>query len=172
MNSGESDPWTIGRVNFETNDGSLPGIELNGLTPDDLRSLFRLITSRGRVSADTKIWDNRLEKDVPLKSVTDPAGAVAAEVLDPFHFCASEISSDGVQLPVLGFFFFHNAIAIDYRMGSDWSRSRFLAFYSFLRELVSCATAAEVAPEKSEGPPDPDRFLASWNCYLEGSAKP
>jgi len=75
---------------------------------------------------------------------------------------------DGVTLPPLGVFFCEDEVALDYRMGEDWSPSVLAAFARLLGEMQALAPGARLqARPDGGGPEDGDpSFALAASRYL------
>src|SRR5688572_2305192 len=88
---------------FEHDDGSLPGVLLDGLNSDQLAAIYTYIRSRSRLSGSSpSFWDKREGRDVALDAIANPAELVGRGQVDGFHFCFTELEVAGVKLPELG----------------------------------------------------------------------
>ena len=160
--------WQIAQSNFVEDDGSLPGLEFTGLSPDSVRSLVGYFFRCGTlVSENATLYDNSRQEDVPLNQLDDPVGLVLSGATHSFHCCFGGMSIDGVPLPVLGLFVFRDCIEIDYRMGAEWNPNNIDAFFRLLAHLKSMAPEAIVESAQCEGVPYPEQFKAALNCYCE-----
>ena len=158
--------WRISECNFTEDDGSLPGVDFAGLTPDSVRSITDYFFRSGEVTdKNATLWDNRSEQDVNLSEIADPAGLVSCGAACPFHCCFSGISWNQVELPVLGLFVFQESLEIDYRMGAEWNPDRVDAFLRLIAHLISIAPEATVESAEQEGLPFPGRFDEALDHY-------
>lgn len=150
---------------FVHNDGSLPDIELSGLSGKEVEDIYAFLTSRSRVSTfETTFWDTIANRDVPVDSSRNAAALVANGRAEGFHVCLTGLHVDGVELPELGVFVFDDSIELDYRMGPEWTEAAILAFFELLFQLARIAPTLKLAPG-SEGVPDPEAFLHAWANY-------
>ena len=158
--------WRISACNFTEDDGSLPGVDFAGLTPESVRLITEHFFRSGEITDKTAtFWDNRSEQDVNLSEAIDPAGLVTCGAACPFHCCFSGLRWNQIELPILGLFVFQESVEIDYRMGSDWLPDMVDAFFSLLAYLISIAPEATVGSAEQEGLPFPERFDEALNLY-------
>ncbi len=151
---------------FLEHDGSLPGIELAGLSPQEVSAIYLFLRSRSRLSpGEPTFWDNVAERDVPVDSVPDAAALVASGWADAFHLCVEGLSVGGIGLPELGVFVFADSIELDYRMGPHWTEDAIRAFFELLFVLAGIAPSATIGSAEVEGIPNPDAFLRTWEHY-------
>ena len=156
--------WNAIRGCFETDDGSLPSIEINGLSASDVALVYKNLRERSRLwDKDAVFWDVERECQAPVDSVENAAVLVAQGRAESFHICLADLMVNSVALPDIGVFVFSDGIELDYRMGPDWTRARVLAFFELLCQLVNLAPSAVVEPARQEGPPNPDAFRRFWS---------
>lgn len=158
---------------FSDDDGSLPGIEIGNLTPEEIAQIYAWIRSNSTVASDAPtFWDNQLQSNRPIDSVPSAAVMVATGQAAPFHFAVDGLSVEQVMIPCLGIFVFQDTIAVDYRMGSAWHPEQVFAFFSLLRHLVKFSAAGSVQPEAGEGPPYPEAFTVAWAYFVNSHELP
>lgn len=160
----DDDTFQLLRGCFEHDDGSLPGVELDGLTHQQLTDIYAYIRQGSRVSTKgPEFWHRRQHRSVALDAVPNAAELVASGDADAFHFCFTGLRVGAVELPELGLFVFRDSVELDYRMGAHWTREAIAAFFGLLRELCRIAPQATVGVPSVEPPPEPDRFLDAWS---------
>jgi hypothetical protein len=160
--------WDEVGVCFDTDDGSLPGIEVAKLSAAGVSAVYAMLRRRSRLSGDPpEFWSRTRDASVPVDEVPDAAGLVAAGEADAFHHCVEGVVAGGVELPVLGVFVWPDVVELDYRMGREWGPAQVAGFFELLRECCALDPSAVVVPATSEGPPYPQRFLRAWSSYLK-----
>lgn len=151
---------------FDTDDGSLPGIELNRLSPQGVGEIYAMIRRRSRMaSTSPEFWSRTANASFPVDSVPNAAALVATGWAEAFHHTVAGLVSAGVELPVLGVFVFSDSIALDYRMGPEWGPSQVAGLFELLWDCCALDTHAVVEPESPEGPPYPERFMIAWTEF-------
>ena len=165
--------WDEAGVCFDTNDGSLPGIEVAKLSPAGVSAVYAMLRRRSRLhNAPTELWNRTRDDAVPVDSVPDAAGLVAAGEAEAFHLCVEGLVAGGVELPVLGVFVYPDGVELDYRMGREWGPAQVAGFFELLRDCCALDPSAVVLPAECEGPPYPDRFLRAWSAYKSRAEPP
>jgi hypothetical protein len=151
---------------FNTDDGSLPGIEITNLSATGVAAIYAMLRSRSKLVGEPPVFWSRSEKQsLPIDSVPNAAALVASEQSEAFHHTISGVIAAGVELPVLGVFVFTDTVELDYRMGKEWGLHQIAGFFELLRDCCAIAPSAVVVPAKFEGPPYPDRFASVWASY-------
>ncbi len=151
---------------FDTDDGSLPGVEVRGLSPAGVSAVYAMLRWRSRVTgAPPEFWSRTRDESVPVDAVPDAAGLVAAGEAEAFHHLIEGVVAGGVELPALGVFVWPAVVELDYRMGREWGAAQVSGFLELLHDCCALDPAAVVAPAEFEGPPYPDRFLRAWSAY-------
>jgi hypothetical protein len=163
--------WEQVGVCFNTDDGSLPGIEVSNLSPEEVAAIFSMLRSRSHIKGDApEFWSTIEEISKPVDSVPNAAALVAFGQAEAFHIVVCGIIANGVSLPLIGIFVWPDTIELDYRMGNDWGSSQVVGFFELLQDCGRLATDAVVKPAECEGPPNPDRFLRTWKSIIGGGA--
>jgi hypothetical protein len=162
--------WSQIRECFQEDDGSLPGIEIDQLSPDGVASIYAMLRDRSQLAGEyAEFWICEQQASVPVDSVPNAAALVAAGKAETFHHCICGLMSGGVELPTLGVFVFPTSIELDYRMGPEWNSAKVAGFFELLRDCCALEPTAVVVPASSEGPPDPRQFSEVWNRYVEAA---
>lgn len=161
--------WAKIRICFETDDGSLPGIEIANLSPAGVAAVYAMLRGRSRLAGDPpEFWSSVQATSVLVDSVPNAAALVAEGQADPFHHCIAGVVAGNVELPVIGVFVWADSIELDYRMGPDWGPSKVAGFFELLRDCCALDPAAVVLPAENEGPPCPSEFERAWVAYRDG----
>ena len=164
--------WSKVHDCFETDDGSLPAVELQRLTPLEVGRLYSLIRASSQiVDEDPSFWDEEAGMSRALDDVPNAGLLVALGKASVFHFVAEGLSANGALIPALGVQVFQDTIAVDYRMGGEWNERSVFAFFSWLDNLISETAEGILAPSTPEGPPAPDAFMAAWDLFRKHSSK-
>src|ERR1700722_10509865 len=118
---------------FDTDDGSLPGIEIANLSPAGVSAIYAMLRRRSQlVGNPPEFWHHRREASVPVDSAPDAAALVATGEGAAFHHCIEGVIAGGVELPVLGVFVFMDVIELDYHMGREWGPTQIAGFFELL----------------------------------------
>ncbi len=157
--------WHEIRACFEQDDGSLPSIELNNVSPDGVASIYRMVLERSFVQGSPRtFWNRAAGREDELDSVDNPASLVATGVADTFHLVLAYQPSNGVTMPELGFTVWPDGVEFDYRMGFDWGPEQVSAFFDLLYQCIKQDAAAVLSLEL-DGPAQPQHFMSVWERY-------
>lgn len=157
---------------FDTDDGSLPGVEVADLSPDGVAAVYAMLRGRSRLtpeSVSVEFWSRVREESLSIDSVPNAAALVATGEAEVFHICIEGLVS-GVELPILGVFVWPDGVALDYRMGREWGPARVVGFFELLLDCCELDRNAVVRPA-DYGPPYAEEFSRAWAAHL-AVAKP
>ena len=158
--------WDVAGACFDTDDGSLPSIEVAGLSPAGVSAVYVMLRRRSRLCGDPpEFWIRTRDESVPVDSVSDAARWVAAGEAEAFLHCIEGVVAGGVELPVLGVFVWPDGVDLDYRMGRNWGPAQVAGFFELLQDCCALDSGAVVTPADCEGPPYPERFRRAWSLY-------
>ena len=122
---------------FETDDGSLPEIEVTFSDSSQMLLAFQHLHDRGaqNVTADGGyLWLTESQADVPF-SGPESAALVVSGAAEAFHVVLGGIAGSDQKIPNLGVFVFTDTLAFDYRMGSDWGSQEIQSLLALLCQL-------------------------------------
>ena len=122
---------------FDTDDGSLPELEVRYSNPDKVSIAFEfLFASNGRnvTAGGGYLWIKSSQKEKPFTGSGD-AALVICESAEPFHVVLAGITIANCTLPDLGVLVTPSSLTIDYRMGSAWGVPEIDALLMLLKEL-------------------------------------
>ena len=106
-----------------------------------------------------------------VDSVQSAAALVARGAAQSFHVVLEGVRSLDVALPDLGVFVFPDQLALDYRMGSEWTPARVEAFFALLADLAALDPRASTSLQECSRPEEKARFQSAWQRYVaEGAA--
>jgi hypothetical protein len=153
---------------FNTDDGSLPGIEIGKLSAEGVAAIYAMLRRRSRLAGELPVfWSRTEEASLLVDSVSNAATLVASGQAEAFHHCIAGVIAAGVELPILGVFVWRDIVELDYRMGTEWRPPQVVGFFELLRDCCAIDAGAVVAPAEFEGPPNPERFAQAWAHYNE-----
>lgn len=122
---------------FETNDGSLPEIEVRFSEPSHIVKAFTHLFALGannHSANETTLWMRASQTAVPFAGPEDAAFVTSGEA-ESLQILLSGITCAGCCLPDLGVFVGLNELILDYRMGPDWGHPQIDGLIALLRDL-------------------------------------
>lgn len=131
---------------FNTDDGSLPDINLDFGNSQVAADAYALIQSRASrlVSSGAYYWSKSTQKECPISFGDNPATQLLLGEAEPFHVVFGGLSSStGVAIPDLGVFALEPGfIALDYRMGLGLTEGAITGLFELIRDLSRLGTGA------------------------------
>ncbi len=125
-------PWPMVRQFFETDDGSLPDIQLENLTNDQLVSIYETVIRLCSIVGEPTVWSKIDEKEIPLREVAKPANDCLSGRIEMFRHGLADLRIDGIRLQLLNICVEKGYISFDYSMGSEWNPQTVAALFEFL----------------------------------------
>ncbi len=157
--------WKDVKACFDTEDGTLPGVEISNLSPSGVIAVYEMLRRRSRpVGGPPKYWSGKIRDFVPVDSVADPAGLVVAGETTISHEIEGLVAG-GVELPVLGIRVWAQAVDLAYSVGHEWGQAQIAGFFELLRDCCTLDSAAIVDPSPFATQGYTDRFLQAWSLY-------
>ncbi len=160
--------WDALLKSFGTNDGSLPDIELDTLSGDEVIHGYEFIRNHAeRISSkEPSYWSKSNNCDVPFAFEDNPAIQVVSGEADPFHLCFDGVVSPfGKKIPELGLYVFADCLSFDYRMGPQWNKQAIQGLF----ELISCMskdyTNMKISHKTNIIDHDGSIFQSHWAAY-------
>ncbi len=170
--------WTELYDIFDTDDGSLPGIDINNLCPQEVGSIYHFLRTRSILVGSPRhpetgrpcFWHESEQHDVDLDAVPNAALLVAEGTAAAFHIVVKGLTFLGATIPDFGVFVFSESIVLDYRMGKEWGPAQVAALFECLRHMKEIAPSAEITLPEGELPEVRLRFeRALWHYCNNGA---
>ncbi len=155
--------WKI----LRENDGSLPDIELDNLSGDEMISGYEIIrNSAMRISSKEPVfWSTTKETDVSFTFKDNPATDVISGEAECFHLCFDGITSPTRKAILeLGLFVFTDCLSFDYRMGPEWNVEAIEGLFELLL-LLSKGFKDMKLSHKNNINDDDSIFVNAWLAY-------
>jgi hypothetical protein len=158
--------WDDVKVCFDTDDGTLPGVEISNLSPLGVSAVYTMLRRRSRpVGGPPKFWNSMLREFVSVESVADPAALVVAGKAVDLSHDVEGVTAAGVELPRLGVRVWPAAVDLAYSVGREWGQPQIAGFFELLRDCCVLDSAAIVDPSPFATQSYTDRFLRAWSSY-------
>jgi hypothetical protein len=148
---------------FETNDGSLPEIEVTFSDPARMPLAFQHLYNRGAQNVTANggfLWLTQSQTDAPF-SGPESASLVASGAAEAFHVVLSGIAGSDQKIPDLGVFVATDFLVFDYRMGPDWGPQEIQSLLTLLRQLRELGGVVSVSWWGADGERDFREALAA-----------
>ncbi len=130
---------------FDTDDGSLPDIEINNLSGREVIEIYAYLRAHSRITSNQQyFWSTTENKDVPVDAVPNAAQLVVNGEAEVFHVVVQGLAFGGAIIPDLGIFVFNDFITLDYRMGLEWGPAELNALFLCFGKILKIAPLAEI----------------------------
>lgn len=164
-------PWLLVRHLFEVDDGSLPDVYVEGLSGDEVVSIYNWVVSMSGDPGDKTAWYISSSTDVLIRIIASPAQAFIDGKIETFRHPLNGLCVNGILLPLLTMSIDSgSSISFDYRKGSEWKQSCINAFFEILAGVRAIAPSAEIwqADEGAWDTPNPE-FSAALKLFESAS---
>jgi hypothetical protein len=135
--------WKPVQEVFSYNDGSLPDINFDFANTRVVADAYAVVQRQASVltSVDAYYWSKSKQKECPISFRDNPAELVLRGEAEPFHVVFGGITSDaGHKIPDLGVFVLaDDYLALDYRMGPEWSQEAIEGLFVLMERISSLA---------------------------------
>lgn len=159
-------PWPRVKHLFERDDGSLPDIFVENLSPDEIVVVYEWLLSQCTIAGDPTLWSLEAEQDVPIREVPYPARAFVQRKVASFRHCLASLVVGKVELPTLSVCVEPEGVSFDYRMGSEWGEREVLALFELLRQLCQLVPNARILQADEGGYSRPNvEFSEALQAY-------
>jgi hypothetical protein len=131
---------------FDLDDGSLPEIDLTGLTGKHVADIFLFLSSQSQdiTIGGARFWDKTLEQTRSVADIDSAANLVVHYKADSFYMVIGNLNSKDIIIPSIGIFVFQESISLDYRKGHNWSPEKIAALLEILCDLNKIAPEMQV----------------------------
>ncbi|AEG01140.1 hypothetical protein [Methylomonas methanica] len=153
---------------FGTDDGSLPDIEIDNLSGDEVISGYDFIRNHAeRISSkEPSYWSTSKDCDVTFKYEDNPACQVVSGEAESFHLCFDGLKSpSGKKIPELGLFVFSDCLSFDYRMGAQWDEQAVKGLFELILCLSKDYANMKICHRNNINDDDGTIFQSHWDAY-------
>lgn len=162
------DNWDNLLAIFGTDDGSLPDIELDNLSGDEVIGGYEFIRNHAaRISSkESSYWSTSKDCDVSVSFEDNPAILVVSGEAESFHLCFDGIKSpSGKLVPELGLYVFADCLSFDYRMGSQWNKQAIEGLFELLLCMSKNFSNMKLNHKTNINDDDGSIFKSHWAAY-------
>ena len=138
-------PWPYIKHLFEMDSGELPDILVEGLSPDQVVSVYDWLMKQCIAPVGTAVWSVERGQDVPIQEIPNVARAVIEGGVACFRHGLVNLRVGDVLLPALTVFVGPDGIEFDYRMGAEWNEKTVAALFDLLCEVRRSAPQATIS---------------------------
>jgi hypothetical protein len=139
-------PWLQIADLFDVDDGSLPDVFVDNLSPEQLEQIYIWVMSQCVVVGDPSAWHVTQEKDIPLRAISAPARAFTNGEIETFRHGLGGLAIGGCELPLLTVSLeTPRCMSFDYRSGSEWNERTINAFLQFVLGIREQAPNARIS---------------------------
>lgn len=154
---------------LSVNDGSLPDINFDFCGARVVAQAYALVQDHATAltsAGGAHYWSKSKDEDCPISFGENPAELVLSGEAESFHVVFGGLVSDrGDNIPDLGFFVLgDDFVALDYRMGPEWSTSAIEGLLSLMDQIASLAPNTTVNHETGIDPKD-DLLMQAFEQY-------
>ena len=131
---------------FDTDDGSLPEIEVTFADPSQVVQAFEYLFACGARNVTVGggyLWQIASQTEVRF-SGPGAAALVIAGTAEPFHIVLAGVSCAGHSIPDLGVFVDPDSLVLDYRMGPAWGEPEIQSLLALFRQFSTLGGAVSV----------------------------
>lgn len=162
----EAELWRRLGHQFAEDDGSLPEVEVAGLSAEGMGRVYRaLLAVAAPPGEKVEVWPVVGDEGIPLCEVADPAVAVFRGELHPFQILLTGIAFDSVEIPNLGLFVGED-MTLDFRSGEGWDPAVLGAFVRLLASLRDLEDGASIGFWRVATGEARERFADAVAVYL------
>lgn len=162
----EAELWRRLGHQFAEDDGSLPEVEVAGLSAEGMGRVYRaLLAVAAPLGAKAEVWPVVGDGGIPLREVADPAAAAFSGELHAFRFLLTGVVFDSVEIPDLGVFVGED-ITLDFRSGDGWDPVVLGAFIRLLASLRDLESGASIGFWRVAVAEEREKFADAVTVYL------
>lgn len=152
---------------FDKDDGSLPDIFINDISPEESVEIYCWVLSLTTIFGDPTLWSTEEERDIKIKDIANPALYYTEGKAESFRHGLEIFSINGVQIPQLTIGVGESYVEFDYRKGNEWGEKELVALFAFLQHITCMAPAAKIIHAFEGSHDDPNNeFTEIFGEYL------
>lgn len=163
--------WPRLRHLFEVDDGSLPDIFIEDLSPEQIVAVYDWLRALCSGPGDSTLWQLDCQDDVLVRDVAHPARDFVQGKVEGFRHGLVGLRMGGVELPPLTVSVDAGGLSMDYRMGPGWNEQTLCALLELLGQVLAVVPHARVLRADEGGHARPNlEFTEALRAYLAGGA--
>lgn len=166
--------WDALLAVFSTDDGSVPEIELDNLSGDEVVRGYGFIRNHADYisSSSPSYWSESKDCEIPFSYEDNPAIQLISGETRVCLLCFGGIKSpSGHVIPNLGLHVFADCLNFTYRMGPQWNQQALVGLF----ELISCMSAdfhrMQITHKDNINDNDGSIFQSYWDAYEQAQQR-
>jgi hypothetical protein len=160
--------WQMVKDLFETDDGSLPDIFIEGLEANQVIRVIEWLAALAGPLPPVTVWSRKDETELEMDKLENAAFEVISGNIDPFRVNVGGLAIHGIRLPEMTVFIDKNEIAFDYRMGPSWNEVTVMALFDLLAGIKGIAPNAAIFQAFEGYYQNPNNsFRTAFELYLK-----
>jgi hypothetical protein len=129
---------------FDEDDGSLPDIFVEGISPEESVEIYSWVLSLTKPYGEPCLWSLEEEKDIRIVDIPNPALYYIQGKAESFRHGLEVFSFNGVEIPQLSICIGKSGVEFDYRMGKNWGPKELIALFDLLIQIKRVAPNAKI----------------------------
>ncbi len=138
------DVWARLRHLFNGDDGSLPDIFVEGVSPEESVKIYSWVVSLAKPYGEPYLWSLAEEKEIRISEIPNPALYYIQGKSESFRHGLEVFSFSGCRIPQLSIGINESGLEFDYRMGREWGKNELEALLDFLCCIKKMAPSAKI----------------------------
>lgn len=138
------DIWNELHHLFDEDDGSLPDIFVEGISPEESVEIYSWVLSLTDPYDEPCLWSLEEEKDIRISDIPNPALYYIQGKAESFRHGLEVFSFGGIKIPQLSICIGESGVEFDYRMGKEWGENEIKALFDFFYHIKLIAPSAKI----------------------------
>ena len=152
---------------FEIDDGSLPDIFVENISPNESVEIYSWVLSLTKPYGQPTLWSLEEERDIKITELSNPALYYMQGKSESFRHGLVEFEICGTKIPQLSIAVNESGVEFDYRMRTEWEVKELDALFHFLYQIKRLAPTANIFQAYEGGYHKPNKeFSKSFNDYV------
>jgi hypothetical protein len=136
--------WPKVKHLFEKDDGSLPDIYVEGISPDQTIALYEWLMEQCEIYGSPTLWSIEKQLDIPIREIPQVARAFFQGRVESFRHGIVGLAIRDVLLPALSVCVDSDGLSLDFRKGAEWDEQKVAALFDLLLQFREKAPQANI----------------------------
>jgi len=151
---------------FENDDGSLPDIFVENISPNESVEIYSWVLSLTKPCGEPTLWSLEEDRDIKITEISNPALYYIQGKSESFRHGLEEFEINGTKIPQLTIALNESGVEFDYRKGKEWGVKEIDALFEFLYQIKGLAPSAKITQAYEGGHHEPNKeFSKSFEDY-------